>query len=76
MIKTLTFALMHFSVAFGVAYALTGDIFIGGTVALVEPLVNTVGYYLHERIWARCARRRQAADGGQEAFHGLRFVQG
>ncbi len=52
MAKTVTFAVMHFSVAFGVAYALTGDIVVGGAVALVEPAVNTVGYHFHEKIWA------------------------
>jgi uncharacterized membrane protein len=76
MIKTLTFAVMHFSVAFGVAYALTGDIVIGGAVALVEPLVNTLGYYVHERIWARLAQRRQATDDGREALGDLRLVHG
>ena len=53
MIKTMSFAVMHFTVAFGVAYALTGDVVIGGAVALVEPAVNTVAYYFHEKIWAR-----------------------
>jgi len=56
MTKTITFAIMHFSVAFGVAYALTGDVIIGGAVALVEPAVNTVGYHLHEKIWQRIRR--------------------
>ncbi|MCC7168061.1 MAG: DUF2061 domain-containing protein [Rhodospirillales bacterium] len=50
--KTLTFAALHFSVAFGVAYALTGSAAVGGLVALVEPLVNTFAFYLHERVWA------------------------
>lgn len=53
MIKTLTFAASHFTVAFGVAYALTGDLVIGGAMALVEPAVNTVAYYFHEKIWSR-----------------------
>jgi uncharacterized membrane protein len=57
--KTATFAIMHFTIAFGVAYLLTGDIIIGGLVALVEPAVNTVGYYIHDRIWARIERRVQ-----------------
>ena len=72
MIKTMTFAIMHFSVAFGVAYALTGDVVIGGAVALVEPAVNTVGYAVHERIWAhiRCRRGNPvdaAGDGATRA---------
>ena len=60
--KTFTFAVMHFTVAFGVAYALTGDIVVGGAVALVEPAVNTVAYHLHERVWKRI--RSRAAKGG------------
>ncbi|WP_020506177.1 DUF2061 domain-containing protein [Lamprocystis purpurea] len=61
MTKTLSFAFMHFSVAFSVAYALTGDIVVGGTLALVEPAVNTVAYHFHEKIWARWRARRDAA---------------
>jgi uncharacterized membrane protein len=61
MIKTLTFALMHFSIAFAVAYALTGDLVVGGAVATIEPLVNTLGYSIHERIWDRLRQRRQVS---------------
>lgn len=60
MTKTITFAFTHFTVAFGVAYALTGDVVIGGALALVEPAVNTVAYYFHEKIWSSVARRAQA----------------
>ncbi len=49
--KTISFAIMHFIVAFSVAWALTGDMIIGGAVALVEPAVNTVAYYWHEKFW-------------------------
>ena len=52
--KTLTFAVVHFSVAFGVAYLLTGSIGISGAVALVEPLANTVAFHFHEKAWRRC----------------------
>ena len=47
--KTFTFAVLHFSVAFGVAYVLTGSIGISSAVALVEPMVNTVAFYFHEK---------------------------
>lgn len=59
MIKTLSFALMHFSVAFGVVWLMTGDALIGGAVALVEPAINTVAYHFHERGWERWRARRQ-----------------
>lgn len=51
MIKTMTFAILHFSVAFTVAYLLTGSALIGGLVALVEPAINTVVFYFHEKAW-------------------------
>jgi uncharacterized membrane protein len=53
MAKTATFTVMHFSVAFTVVYLLTGDFLVGGVVALVEPLVNSLAYFVHERIWER-----------------------
>ncbi|GAA3536622.1 DUF2061 domain-containing protein [Zobellella aerophila] len=59
MIKTLTFAAVHFTVAFSVAYLLSGDPLIGGLIALVEPMVNTLAYYFHERVWSKYSRRRQ-----------------
>jgi uncharacterized membrane protein len=59
--KTITFAVMHFGIAFTVAYLLTGDVVVGGAVALVEPAVNTVGFYFHEKIWQRFARKRPAS---------------
>ena len=55
--KTGTFAVVHFAVAFTVAYLLTGSIPIAGALALIEPLANTVAYLLHERIWARFTPR-------------------
>jgi uncharacterized membrane protein len=51
--KTFTFAITHMIVAFAVGRALTGSAAIGGMLALVEPLVNTVAYFFHEKLWER-----------------------
>jgi uncharacterized membrane protein len=51
--KTVTFAITHMGVAFLVGWALTGSAAIGGALALVEPLVNTVAYFFHEKLWER-----------------------
>lgn len=51
--KTASFAVLHFTVAFGIAYLLTGSIGIASALALVEPLANTVAFFFHERVWAR-----------------------
>ncbi len=61
MTKTLTFACVHFTVAFAVAYLLTGSVVLGGMLALVEPLCNTLAYHIHEKVWAHVRSRRAAA---------------
>ena len=63
MLKTLTFTLMHFCIAFGVTYALTGSVAASGLVAAIEPLCNSVGFYYHEKIWRRIEGRSAPAEG-------------
>jgi len=53
MSKTASFAAVHFSVAFSVAYLISGNPLVGGAIALVEPAINTVAYHFHERVWNR-----------------------
>lgn len=60
--KTLSFAMLHFAVAFSVTWALTGSWLIGSAVALIEPAINTLAFYFHERLW-----QRRAHFGLQEA---------
>lgn len=63
--KTLSYTIMHFTVAFAVTWALTGDLLVGGLVAVVEPAINSVAYVLHEKLWERQDRQRidGSADG-------------
>lgn len=56
MTKTISFAAVHFTVAFSVAYMMSGSILVGGAIALVEPAINTVAYYFHEQVWNRLGR--------------------
>ncbi|ENO15745.2 DUF2061 domain-containing protein [Marinobacter nanhaiticus D15-8W] len=66
MTKTITFACTHFTVAFTVAYLLTGDIIIGSLIAMVEPAINTVAYFFHEKLWNRRTQgRRTPGDHNQ-----------
>ena len=58
MIKTITFAILHFSVAFSVAYILTGSIGISSAVALVEPIVNTVRLLFSRKAWNRYEKNK------------------
>lgn len=56
--KTLSFAALHFVVAFLVGWLLTGSVLVGGALALVEPACNTVVFHFHEKVWKRIERRR------------------
>lgn len=56
MAKTASFGILHLGTAFGVTYALTGDVAIAGAVTFVEPMVNTVMHYFHDKHWDRIAQ--------------------
>jgi len=57
LLKTISFGAMHISIAFTIVYLMTGDFMVGGAVALVEPLCNSVAYFFHERLWDRRRQR-------------------
>ena len=60
--KTMTFAVLHFTVAFTVAYLLTGSVLIGGLMALVEPTINTVAFYFHELVWKKIESKKMRIE--------------
>lgn len=59
-LKTLTYGVMHFAVAVAVAFALTRDIRIALAIGVIEPLVQTVFFTVHDRVWSRIEARREA----------------
>ena len=61
MSKTMSFAAVHFTVAFTVAYLMSGSLLVGGAIALVEPVVNTIAYHFHEQVWNRVRNARAPA---------------
>jgi uncharacterized membrane protein len=65
--KTVSFALVHFSVAFAVGYLLTGSVAIASALALVEPMANTVAYYFHERAWQWLGRATASSRASSPA---------
>lgn len=62
MTKTMSFAAVHFTVAFTVGYLMTGSVLVGGALALVEPAVNTVAFYFHEQVW-KTLQKRKSGNG-------------
>ena len=63
--KTLSFAAMHFTVAFLLGWLFTGSVLVGGALALVEPACNTVVFHFHEKVWKRIEARRTLQEPGQ-----------
>jgi uncharacterized membrane protein len=53
LMKTGSYYVMHMVVAAGVAYAVTGNLWAALTLSLLEPTVQAVAYFFHERAWAR-----------------------
>lgn len=50
-LKTLSYGTLHLTIGFTVAYLLTGEVDIAAGIALIEPLVNTVVFFFHEKAW-------------------------
>lgn len=72
LLKTLSFAALHFGVAFTVAYALTGSVAVAAGIGLIEPVANTVAFYFHERAWQRVEYRPTPGDRARACCAPLR----
>lgn len=55
--KTASYYLLHIVVAAGVAYAVTGHLLMSLTLSLLEPTVQAVAFFFHEKAWQRWDRR-------------------
>ncbi len=66
-LKTVTYCVMHFVVAVSVAFVLTGDIRIALAIGIIEPLVQTVFFTLHDRIWNSVEARKAARKADEVA---------
>lgn len=51
--KTASYYVLHIAVAALVAYAVTGHLLISLTLSLLEPTVQAVAFFLHEKAWQR-----------------------
>ncbi|WP_213062852.1 DUF2061 domain-containing protein [Acinetobacter piscicola] len=49
--KTLSYYIMHITVAMLVGYVITGNLWMAVTLSLVEPTVQAVAFFFHEKVW-------------------------
>ena len=61
LMKTCTYYVIHVCVAAMVAYAVTGNLWASLTLSLLEPSVQAVAFFFHEKAWARALARRAQA---------------
>ena len=73
--KTASYYLMHITVAAAVAYLVTGDLLVSLTLSLLEPTVQAVAFFFHEKAWDR-AGRRAARQSATASPSGSPAVQG
>jgi uncharacterized membrane protein len=68
LIKTFTYLAIHLTIGFSVAYYFTGSVSVAGGIALIEPCINAIAFFFHEKAWKRgffglFPRRRPASAG-------------
>jgi uncharacterized membrane protein len=62
LMKTGSYYLLHIVVAAAVAYAVTGNLWAAITLSLLEPTVQAVAYFFHEKAWTAADRKTQAEE--------------
>lgn len=53
LLKTTSYGIIHIIVATLVAYSLTGNMAIALGIGLIEPIVQTIVFSVHEFIWEK-----------------------
>lgn len=59
--KTASYYVMHIVVTAAVAYAVTGNLLMAFTLSLLEPTVQAVAFFFHEKAWERRLHHRSVA---------------
>ena len=65
--KTGSYYLVHITVAALVAYAVTGNLLVSLTLSLLEPTVQAVAFFFHEKAWERWTHGRNSSQITTEA---------
>jgi uncharacterized membrane protein len=53
LIKTLTYLSIHLTIGFSVAYWFTGSVSMAGGIAIIEPCINAIAFFFHEKAWKK-----------------------
>ncbi len=75
LMKTGSYYLIHICVAAMVAYAVTGNLWASLTLSLLEPTVQAVAFFFHEKAWDRATRRKAANAAAATTLAGVPALQ-
>jgi len=50
-VKTISWRIAGSASTFSISYLILGNLTISSTIAVIQLTLNTVLYYIHERIW-------------------------
>ena len=59
--KTASYGVIHVTVATGVAYLLTGNFTAALGIGLIEPIIQTGVFAVHEKLWEGAPTKRGLA---------------
>lgn len=76
LLKTLSYALMHMTIAIILAYIVSGSWKIAFAIGLLEPCVQTVAFYFHERMWHKREHRYKLDDHHDNVIDSVSPVTG
>ena len=62
LLKTASYAVMHMSLAILVSYTLSRSWKVALAIGLIEPCVQTVAFFFHERAWHRFGGEKAGQD--------------
>jgi uncharacterized membrane protein len=62
LIKTLSYAFMHMAIAIILAYIISGSWQVALAIGLIEPFVQTIAFFFHEKAWHKHERKHHKKD--------------
>lgn len=74
LLKTASYYVVHIMVAACVAYAVTGNWYTAMTLSLLEPSVQAVAYFLHDKAWLRVPAIRCRTLLKTLSYYGVHLV--
>ncbi|WP_180174264.1 DUF2061 domain-containing protein [Acinetobacter sp. YH01022] len=60
--KTFSYYIMHITIAMLVGYFVTGSIWMAVTLSLLEPTIQAIAFFFHEKIWEAKPTQRQNSN--------------